>query len=283
VASKYAIETVFKLIDKITRPLDKVGIKSKTVSRKIQKDFAAAQRRLDKIGASLAKWGKRALLAAGAAAAAFIGLGIKNAVALADTMAKIGTVADATAPPLSEIQKNLTDVANQAGFTVQELAEIAYAAIPCGIAAEASADFAAVVAKTAKITGTAADQIIGGMDTVMDAYGMAAGEAARVSGILFTASKLGGISFEEMGTGMRNVIPIAAQYGVAAEDVFASVTALATQGLTTRDAMKTLGDSISAVTHPSKDAATLARRLGLDFSEAAVRSNGWAGFLEDLR
>jgi TP901 family phage tail tape measure protein len=166
---------------------------------------------------------------------------------------------------------------------VQELAEIAYAAIPCGIAAEASADFAAVVAKTAKITGTAADQIIGSLDTVMDAYGMATEEAAHVSGMLFKAAKIGGISFEEMGTGMRNVIPVAAQYGVVAEDVFASVAALATEGFTTRDAMKYLGDSISAVTHPSKNAAALAQRLGLDFSEAAVRSKGWAGFLDDLR
>ena len=86
-----------------------------------------------------------------------------------------------------------------------------------------------------------------------------------------------------MAAGMKNVIPVAAQFGVATEDVFASVTALTAKGLTTKDAMKTLGDSISAVTHPSKDVAALAQRLGLDFSQAALESKGWAGFLEDVR
>ncbi|GHV90447.1 hypothetical protein AGMMS50268_09500 [Spirochaetia bacterium] len=282
-ASKYAMETVFQLIDKVTRPLDSIGIKSKTVSKKIQRDFAAAQKRLDAFGKAIAKWGKRALLAAGAAVGAFVGIGVKNAIALADTMAKIGTVASSTAPPLSELQKNLTDAANAAGFTVQELADIAYIAIPSGIAAEASADFAAVVAKTAKVTGTASEQIVDGLTTVLNAYGMGAEEAARISGMMFTANKLGKTSFQDMATGMKSVIPIAAQFGVATEDVFASITALTAKGLTTKDAMKTLGDSISAVTHPSKDAAALAQRLGLDFSEAAVKSKGWAGFLEDIR
>jgi hypothetical protein len=74
VASKYAIEAVFNLIDKITKPLDNIGIKSKTVSSKIQKDFAAAQKRLDKAGKALGGFVKKATLAATAALG--IGLGI---------------------------------------------------------------------------------------------------------------------------------------------------------------------------------------------------------------
>jgi TP901 family phage tail tape measure protein len=289
-ASAYALEAVFNLIDKVTKPMNNINKQGDIVNAGLKKTFSNAQKYADKFSGRLKKLGSGLLKLAGISAflnfdsiKSFLTADITNALELADTMAKIGTVVDATAPPLSELQKNLTDVANRAGFTVKELAGIAYAAIPCGIAAEASADFAAVVAKTAKVTGTATDQIIGGLDTVMDAYGMGAEEAAHVSGLLFKAAKIGGISFEEMGTGMRNVIPIASQYGVVAEDVFASVAALATEGFTTRDAMKHLGDSISAVTHPSKNAAALAQRLGLDFSEAAVRSKGWAGFLDDLR
>ena len=38
-ASKYAIETVFKVIDNITAPLDKIGVKGKVVGRTLKNEF----------------------------------------------------------------------------------------------------------------------------------------------------------------------------------------------------------------------------------------------------
>jgi len=282
-ASKYAMETVFQLIDKVSRPLDKIGIKSKAVSKKLQKDFVAAQKRLDNLGKAVAKWGKRAALAIAAAATAWVGMGVKNALTLADTMARIGHAANITGPPLIQMQKDLTDVANKAGLAVNELASIANTSILSGVAVEGAAEFAAVVAKTAKITETSSDQIVDGLTTVMNAYGMSADESARISGMMINANRFGKTSFQDMASGMKNVIPHAAALGIATEEVFASITTLTAKGLTTKDAMKTLGDSFSAIKRPSKDAAALAQRLGIDFSEAALRSKGFAGFMEDVR
>jgi TP901 family phage tail tape measure protein len=289
-ASAYSIEAVFNLIDKVTKPMDNINKQGDIVNAGLKKVFSNAQKYADKFAGRLKRLGSGLLKLAGISAflnfnsiKSFLMADITNALELADTMAKIGTVVDATAPPLNELQKNLTDVSNAAGFTVKELAAIAYTAIPSGIAAEASADFAAVVAKTAKVTGTASEKIIDGLTTVVNAYGMGAEEAARISGMMFTTNRLGKTSFEDMATGMRHVIPAAAQLGIATEDVFASITALTGGGLTTKVAMKTLGDSLSAVTHPTKAAAEMAQRLGIDFSEAALRSKGFAGFMEDLR
>ena len=75
-ASKYAMETIFSLIDKVSRPLDKIGVKSKAVTKKLQKDFVAAQKRIDNLGKAVSKWGKRAALAVTAAATAWVGMGI---------------------------------------------------------------------------------------------------------------------------------------------------------------------------------------------------------------
>ena len=225
-ASKYAIETVFQLIDKVSRPLDKIGIKSKDVNKKLQKDFTAAQKHLDKLGKGILKWGKRAALAVAGAVAAWATIGFKNALELTDTMAKISSTAQITGPPLEKLQKDLTAVASEAGFAVGELASIASTAVSSGIAAEASANFAGVVAKTAKITGTSSDAIVDSLTTVLNAYGMSADESARVSGIMITAQRMSKTSFEEMSAGMKNVIPSAAALGIATEDVFASITAL---------------------------------------------------------
>ncbi|MCL2381355.1 MAG: phage tail tape measure protein [Treponema sp.] len=282
-ASKYALETVFSLIDRVSRPLDKIGVKSSAVSRRIQRDFVAAQRRLDNFGKAISKWGKRAALAATAAATAWVGIGVRNALTLADTMARIGSNANMTGPPLQQLQKNLMNVAGRAGVAVNELASIANTAIGFGVAAEASAEFAGVVAKTARVTGDSTDKIIAGITTVLAAYGKTAEEGNRVAGIMISASRLGRTSVQQMAYGMRYVIPVAAELGVQAEDVFASVTALTSSGLTTRDAMQSLGKALSAVRAPSNNASAIAQKLGLDFSEAALQSKGLAGFMSEIR
>jgi hypothetical protein len=43
VANRYAIETVFKLIDNITGPLNNVGKAGSVVGRKLKRDFMAAE------------------------------------------------------------------------------------------------------------------------------------------------------------------------------------------------------------------------------------------------
>ena len=149
-ASRYSIEGIFSLIDKVTKPLNQIEKNSNAVSRRIQRDFVAAQRRLDNLGRAIGKWSKRAALAATAAATAWVGLGVRNAIKLADTMAAIGSNANITGPPLERLQSRLTDVANQAGIAVNELAGIANTSIGLGVASDAAADFAGVVARTGK-------------------------------------------------------------------------------------------------------------------------------------
>ena len=282
-ASKYAIESVFSLIDKVSNPLKRIGVNSNAVSRRIQRDFVAAQRRLDRLGKALTKWGKRAVLAATAAATAWVGLGVRNAIKLADTMAIIGSNANITGPPLERLQGRLTDVANQAGVAVNELAGIANTAIGLGVASNAAADFAGVVAKTARVTGAANDTVVAGITNVLAAYGKSADEGNRIAGIMVSANRLGRTSFRELTYSMRYAIPTAASFGVQAEEVFAAVTALTAGGETTRESMQAMGKALNAIRTPGANAAALARHLGINFSEAALQSKGFAGVMDEVR
>ena len=282
-ASKYAIESVFSLIDRVSNPLKRIGVNSNAVSRRIQRDFIAAQRRLDNLGKAVTKWGRRAVMAAGAAAAAWVGIGVRNAITLADTMASIGSNANITGPPLEQLQKRLSDVANQAGVAVNELAGIANTAIGLGVASSAAADFAGVVARTARVTGAANDMVVAGITNVLAAYGKSADEGNRIAGIMISANRLGRTSFKELNAGMRYVIPTAASLGVQAEEVFAGITALTAGGEKTRDAMQAVGKALSAIRTPSANASALAQHLGIDFSEAALQSRGFAGVMDEIR
>lgn len=61
-ATKYAIETVYKLIDNITMPLDKIGVKGKTVGRALKNEFTKTEQQLANIGTKLKSFAKGAAL-----------------------------------------------------------------------------------------------------------------------------------------------------------------------------------------------------------------------------
>ena len=71
-ATKYAIETVYKLIDNITAPLDKIGVKGKVVGRTLKNEFTKTEQQLANVGAKLKNFAKGAALAG----VALVGIGV---------------------------------------------------------------------------------------------------------------------------------------------------------------------------------------------------------------
>ena len=152
-----------------------------------------------------------------------------------------------------------------------------------GVASHAAADFAGVVARTARVTGAANDTVVAGITNILAAYGKSAEEGNRVAGMMITANRMGRTSFKELTYGMRYAIPTAASMGIQAEEVLAAVTALTAGDETTRESMQAMGKALNAVRNPSRNAAAVAQQLGIDFSEAALQSQGFAGFMDDIR
>ena len=79
-ATKYAIETVYKLIDNITMPLDKIGIKGKTVGRTLKNEFTKTQQQLANIGSKLKTFASGAALVGVGAIGAGLGVATKQFV-----------------------------------------------------------------------------------------------------------------------------------------------------------------------------------------------------------
>lgn len=79
-ATKYAIETVYKLIDNITMPLNKIGIKGKTVGRTLKNEFTKTQQQLANIGTKLKTFASGAALVGVGAIGAGLGVATKQFV-----------------------------------------------------------------------------------------------------------------------------------------------------------------------------------------------------------
>ena len=77
-ATKYAIETVYKLIDNITMPLDKIGIKGKTVGRVLKNEFTKTEQQLANIGSKFKTFASGAALVGVGAIGAGLGVATKQ-------------------------------------------------------------------------------------------------------------------------------------------------------------------------------------------------------------
>jgi TP901 family phage tail tape measure protein len=280
-ASKYAIETVFRMIDNITAPLDKIGIKGNKVGNKLKNDFSGAQKKVAEFGKEITK--AVATAAAGIGAGSVITFsvkGIKDAGELSTAMAKVGTVANTTPEALDGMQKALLKVSNATGIAATELAGAQYEAIRAGIDAASSVDFVSVATKAAKGGFTDTATAINGITTVLNAYGLKADQATKISDQMMIAQHLGKTTFGEIAESIGSVIPIASSLNIGTDELLSSVATLSSSGIGAGKAMMGIKGILSSIIKPSAEASKMAKSLGIDFSEASLKSKGLKGFLD---
>jgi TP901 family phage tail tape measure protein len=282
-SNRYAVETAFHLIDKTTETLNKIGVKGNAVGKQLKKDFMKAQDQLTSLGKTAVKAGAAIAAAGVAAAGAFAVKGVKDAIEYDTALRKVSTVADTTAVSMEEISKGLMSISNATGTAVAELADMQYSAIVSGISTADSVAFVGTAVKTASAAFTDSTTVIDGLTAVMNAYGLSASEADKIAGQMLITNNLGKTSFEELNSSLGKVLPTASRLNVGTDELFASLTALTANSIETPKAMKGLQKIFESLENPSTEAAKAAQRLGIDFSTAALRSKGLAGFLQDLQ
>lgn len=125
---------------------------------------------------------------------------------------------------------------------------------------------------------TAAD----GLTSVLNAYGLSAADAADVSDTFFVGMRAGKTTIGELASSLGRVAPFAAKAGVNFQELVGTVAALTKSGVSTNEAITGTRAILSAVVKPSSEAARAAADLQLNFSAAAIESQGLAGFLRGV-
>jgi TP901 family phage tail tape measure protein len=282
-ASKYAIETIFRLVDKVTGPLNKVSGQGKIVGDRLKKAFHEADKRVAAFGKSVTKVIPTLSKAGLAAASAFTVKGVKDAIEFQTALAKAGTIADTARVPLSALSADILALSTKMGVGANEIAESTYQAISAGVSTEKAllAVEAATKAGIAGFTDTAT--AIDGLTSVLNAYGLQTEKITDISDQMLIAQNLGKTSFGDMASAMGQVIPTAAAMNVKTEELFASIASLTSNAIPTSSAMTSLKAALSNVMKPGDKAVKMAKALGLEFNAAALQSKGLAAFLEDVK
>ena len=118
--------------------------------------------------------------------------------------------------------------------------------------------------------------------SVLNAYGLSSDKAAKlVDGFIQTQND-GKIVVAQYAQQIGRVAPIAAAAGVGIDELNAAISTVTAQGLPIESTFAGLRQVIASVIKPTKEAQDAAKNLGIDFSSAAIKANGFGGFLADV-
>lgn len=281
-ASKYAIETVFKVIDNITAPLDKIGIKGKAVGRTLKNEFTKTEQQLANVGTKLKSFAKGAMLTGVALAGLGIGVATKQFIdydaAVTAATAKFKDL-DITSADYKDNLKEVGKVARQvAAVTEFNAVDTAGALDKMAMAGLTSKQSMALLAGTTNLATAAGADLTTAVDIATDALGafglmtedekLLEGNLNRLSDVMakttnmfntdisgfFESTKMGAATFTAAGQSL--------------EDFSAMVGVMASSGIKGSESGTQLRNMMLSLASPSKTAWAALDKLGIKTTDA---------------
>ena len=281
-ATKYAIETVYKLIDNITMPLDKIGVKGKTVGRALKNEFTKTEQQLANVGTKLKSFAKGAALAGIALVGVGIGVATKQFLdydaAVTGATAKFKDL-DITSVDYKDNLKAVGKVARDvAAITEFNAVDTAGALDKMAMAGLTSKQSMALLAGTTNLATAAGADLTTAVDIATDALGASGlmtedekaleGNLNRLSDVMakttnmfntdisgfFESAKMGAATFTSTGQSL--------------EDFSAMVGVMASSGIKGSESGTQLRNMMLSLASPSKTAAMALDRMGIKTTDA---------------
>ena len=216
-------------------------------------------------------------------AMSFAGDVFQSGVEFESGMAKVGTIADTTQVSIKDLSSGVINLSDKMGVASGEISESLYQAISAGAKTSDALGLVEVATMSAKAGFTDTATAVDGLTSVLNTYGMATTEAYGLANQFLITQNKGKTTFGELAVSIGQVAPVANSVGVSTTELLSSVAALTANGLATHSAMTGLKAALSNVIKPTADASKTAATLGLDFSAAALKSKGFAGFMQDIK
>lgn len=242
---------------------------------------------LEKSVAQGAKIVGASMTVVGGAITAALGKAAYDAAGFGKLMANVATLG---VDDLTKLDKGVREVATSFGLDLNDAAATLYDTISAGIPEDAAIMVMGAAAKGAQAgVGTLAQAMDLGT-SALNAWNLKGKDAnettanmEKIMGQAATAIKQGKTTIADMAGAIGQVAPVMAAGNVKTEEFFAALAALTATGQPTSSAMAALRQVIAGVIKPTSEAAKLAKKLGIEFNIAAIKSKGFDGFLADIQ
>jgi len=241
---------------------------------------------LEKSALALSGVGRRLTLGVTMPMAGMGVMAVKTAAKFDTALKAIQAVGGHTEEQIEELGETFIRMSTDIKTTVdsaQTLADAFYLIQGSGFAGAEAMEVLEISTKAATAGLTSTDVAARAVTATLSAYTLGAGEARRVSDVLFRTVDIGVVGFEELASSIGGVVGNAAAAGVSIEEVGAAIATMTKAGYSGAESVTSLNMVIAAFLKPSTAMEEALERLGFESGEAMLRARGLEGSLELLR
>lgn len=211
-----------------------------------------------------------------------IALAIKESSAFNKEFALISTSVSATGDDLARYRDQILDYSTTSTKSISDINAALYTAAQAGIQWGNSLEFMGKAEQLAVANNANLNTTVDLLTGTMNAYGYEVKDVGHLNDVFFTSTLIGKQTIDELGQSMGMVVGIAANFGVSFEQLSAAISTLTAKGMETSEAITAVKGVITSIADPSKEAAEAAKQMGLDFSVAALKSEGLEAILQKV-
>lgn len=216
-----------------------------------------------------------------------IGAGLKFAGELESGMAKASTLVDTTTEEgvrnLERMKKAFLETSAATGQAASGLAEAGYQALSAGVSAEDAGEFVDRAAKLATGGFTDTASAVDLMTTAINAYGLDAKDAQRISDTLIMTQNKGKTTVGELAASLGRVAPSAAAMNVSLEDTETALAQMTKGGISTAESATYLKGMINELGKDGTKVSTiLKQKTGKSFADLTKEGQSLGDVLDIL-
>lgn len=236
----------------------------------------------DKLGSMALNFAKRLAQVALAAAAAFPAYAVTKAAEFEKAMLNVNSIAKVDTETFGRMSDAVIKLSTELPQSADTLAAGLYDIQSSGFAGEQGLKVLDAAARAASAGLTTTEVSAAGVTAILNAYGLGADQASRVSDLMFKTVDRGVITFEQLAGEIGKTTALSAPLGVEMEEVAAGIALMTRKGIDGANATTQLNAIMQTLLKPSNEAAELAEELGLQWNSAALESKGLTGVLADM-
>lgn len=194
----------------------------------------------------------------------------------------LSEVPDASAKATDDMKADLKDLQAEVGILSKDALPSLQKALQLGFTSGNAIDLLRQSSNLAIAEITDLENAVNLVGNTMKVFASSNITAEQAVDKLYTASKVGGINLEELGSAVQRVAPNISRTGVSFDEFTSSLAVLVRSGRLTYSALQDIANITEAITNPSEKAQDMFNKLGVAFGKNALRGKGLSGVLAEI-
>lgn len=249
---------------KIQKSIGKLGAGMKAGLNDANRAVDGAIRGLRAFGAQAAKVGTVLGASLGAAAYKIVQTGAD----FEEAITAVGAVGLQTRDQIADLEQEALRLGATTSFTATQAANAMEIMARAGFSNQEILAGVGGVLSAAAASGLEMAEVADHVSNVLKGMGLQASEASRVADVLTLASARTNSSIGSLGESMKNLSPVAKQFGISLEDAVGMVALLQDVGLDASEAGTATATMLTKLAKPTTAVEKQMKKLGITFKDA---------------